>query len=275
VYTFAAARGINALVSVIQGTAIAVSPAGVGLTLSIGEALDPVNDLIERFSWVMLVSTVSLGLQRVAIEITTGLALQWLLTAALLGLALSIWWRRLGAFDIRRSAWRLLVLALVMRFFIPAYALASEGIYQRFLADRYQAATQSLDMLRQDLKSTAAVVARESESSEPQGYLDGMRRLLQDTRELMDIQRQIERLKAKMTRLTDYTVSLIVVFSLQTILLPLLMLWMVGRCLPSILPLVRPAPGPAPIPSPASRPETGEQAKPLEINSQSLYKQDR
>jgi hypothetical protein len=90
-YTFAAARDINALVSMIQGTAIAVSPAGVGLTLSIGEALDPVNDLIERFSWIMLVSTVSLGLQWVAIEIATGLALQWLLTAALLGLALSLW----------------------------------------------------------------------------------------------------------------------------------------------------------------------------------------
>jgi hypothetical protein len=85
-------------------------------------------------------------------------------------------------------------------------------------------------------------MARESESSEPQGYLDGMRRLLRDTRDLMDIQRPIDHLKAKLTRLTDYTVSLIVIFSLQTILLPLFMLWMVGRCLPSIPPLVRPPP---------------------------------
>ena len=36
-YTFAAVRGINALISMIQGTALAVSPAGVGVSLSVGE----------------------------------------------------------------------------------------------------------------------------------------------------------------------------------------------------------------------------------------------
>lgn len=275
VYTFAAARAINALVSIIQGTAIAVSPAGVGLTVSIGEVLDPANDLIERFSWIMLVSTVSLGLQRVVMEISNGLVLQWLLTAALLCLALSLWWRTLGAFDIRRSAWRLLMLALLIRFFIPVYAFTSEGIYQDFLSDRYREASQSLDMLQQDLKSTAVVVTRESESSEPRGYLDEMRGLLKDTRDLMNMRQHIDRLKAKLTHLTEYTVTLIVVFSLQTILLPLLMLWMVSRFLRSASRLVWPSAGALPVPSPASRPESGETLKLPEINSQSIYKQDR
>ena len=40
-------------------------PAGVGVTLSIGELLDPFNDMVERFSWVMLLTSVSLGIQKI------------------------------------------------------------------------------------------------------------------------------------------------------------------------------------------------------------------
>ncbi len=226
VYTFAAARGINALVSVIQGTAIAVSPAGVGVTLGVGEVLDPINDLIERFSWIMLVSSTSLGIQRVLLEMSDWIAIQGLLTVGLLVLAVSVWCRALGSVDLRRLARRLLIIALLIRFFIPAYALASEAIYARFLAPRYEKAAQSMDTLRQDLKTAAKVVARENDTHPSPGYLSDMRLFLQETRDFMDIRKQIDHLKNKSSRLTEYTISLIVVFCLQTILLPLAMLWL-------------------------------------------------
>ena len=40
-----------------------MQPVGVGVTLTIGEVLDPLNDLVERFAWLALVASVSLGLQ--------------------------------------------------------------------------------------------------------------------------------------------------------------------------------------------------------------------
>ena len=46
--TFALARTINGVISVVQGTEVALQPAGVGVTLTPGEILDPVNDLVER-----------------------------------------------------------------------------------------------------------------------------------------------------------------------------------------------------------------------------------
>ncbi len=226
VYTFAAARGINALVSVIQGTVIAVSPAGVGVTLGVGEVLDPINDLIERFSWIMLVSSTSLGIQRVVLEMSDWIAIQGLLTVALLAMALSVWCRALGRVDFRRLAGRLLIIGLLIRFFIPAYALASEAIYTRFLAPHYEKAAQSMDTLRQDLKTAAKAVARENDPNPSQGYLSDMRLFLQETRDFMDIRRHIDHLKTKSARLAEYTISLIVVFGLQTILLPLTMLWL-------------------------------------------------
>jgi hypothetical protein len=49
---FATARGINALVSMAQSTTVEVGFIVSG-SVSIGEILDPLNDLIERFSFIM------------------------------------------------------------------------------------------------------------------------------------------------------------------------------------------------------------------------------
>ena len=67
--SFATARGLNAAISVLQGTNIAVEPAGIGVTLAPGEVLDPLNDLIESFSNLMLIASVSFGIQHVLISI--------------------------------------------------------------------------------------------------------------------------------------------------------------------------------------------------------------
>ena len=56
---YATARGINALVSVLQGTEM----NALLITFAIGELLDPVNDLIERFSGVMMLAIGSLAMQ--------------------------------------------------------------------------------------------------------------------------------------------------------------------------------------------------------------------
>ena len=70
--------------SVIQDTEIAFSPAGVGVTLAVGEILDPINDLIERFSFVMLVSTASLGIQKILLEVGIWFGFRLLLTFSML-----------------------------------------------------------------------------------------------------------------------------------------------------------------------------------------------
>ena len=47
--TFAVARTLNGVISVAQGTEIALEPGGVGVMLTPGQILDPINDLVERF----------------------------------------------------------------------------------------------------------------------------------------------------------------------------------------------------------------------------------
>jgi hypothetical protein len=228
-YTFAVARGINAVVSAIQGTQIALSPAGIGLTLSVGEILDPVNDLVERFSWIMLASTTSLGLQRVLMDLGSWLGLQWLLTAGMLLFAVSGWRSSWGGRDIRSWAWRACLLALLLRFFIPLCAFISDGIYRRVLESRYTEATQSMDEFSRDIKETARWATPEASEEPASGHLDQMRRIMRDTQGIIDIRSKIEALKDRLNHMTEHTVNLIVIFLFQTIMIPLLILWLLMK----------------------------------------------
>ena len=68
VASFATARALNAVISVVQGTELSVQPLGVGVTLAPGQMLDPLNDLVERFSDLMLMASVAFGVQLLLIE---------------------------------------------------------------------------------------------------------------------------------------------------------------------------------------------------------------
>jgi len=58
VVIFGSAKALNAVISLAQGTELDLP----FVTVAIGEVLDPINDLIEQFSFVMLASMVSLGI---------------------------------------------------------------------------------------------------------------------------------------------------------------------------------------------------------------------
>lgn len=228
-YTFAIVRGLNGMISMIQGTEVAVSPAGIGLTLSVGEVLDPINDLAERFSWIMLVSTTSLGVQRILMEMGDWLGLRILLTAAMLLLAVSVWKRCWGFLDLRSIAIRLVMLSLTARLFIPAVALVSETIYDRFLNSHYLEATETLTRISDDLQEVVPTVQEKLDRPGSESTLQELRRWLAETKNLLDIRAKIERLGTKLQRFTEDTVRLMVVFIFQTIIIPLIMLWVLAK----------------------------------------------
>ena len=83
--TYAVARSLNAVISVAQGTELAVQPVGIGVSLSVGQILDPLNDLIERFSWLVLLALASLGSQLLMMELFAHVWMNVALTLAGLG----------------------------------------------------------------------------------------------------------------------------------------------------------------------------------------------
>ncbi|MDH3672948.1 MAG: hypothetical protein OES46_17615 [Gammaproteobacteria bacterium] len=229
--TFAVVRGINAIVSVVQGTEIAIEPAGVGVILTPGEVFDPVNDLIERFSWIMLAASTSLGAQKVLISIGTASVVQAVLLMAVATLLVVIWrpgWFKGGWRDL---ALRVAMLVLFVRFAVPVMVLANDAVYEAFLADRYQASYAALEQTRDEIEALQEAEKGDADSNENSGMLGRLERWYDRASENFDVDARIAQYKDRFARASEHIIHLIVVFLLQTVVFPLLFLWLGIRLL--------------------------------------------
>lgn len=238
--TFALARTLNGLISVVQGTELALQPAGVGVTLTPGEILDPVNDLVERFSWIMLGATISLGIQQVLLDVG-----QWWgvrLLVALLGLAWLIVRLRQrssagGKTDsTERILLRALVIVLFLRFAVPVAMIANEALYDLFLESRYVESAQVIESAGEQLEQTVerAEQGGQAEGEEP-GFLESLGRSLSGTREALDFSERLDRISARAAEVIQHLIQLSVVFVLQTGILPILFLWIFLQLIKRVL----------------------------------------
>ena len=147
----AATRGLDSAISLAQSSEVSFS-FGPGGSLGIGQALDPVNDLVEQYGSLLLTSTTALGTQRVAMQI--GRALGWWLfvpsLAAIVGSSL------VGGRS-RRSlmGWgtRLFGLALFARLAIPTTAWIDSVVAEQFLESGYQQAAAAVTATTAEIES--------------------------------------------------------------------------------------------------------------------------
>ena len=224
--TFAAARTLNGVVSLAQGTEVALEPGGVGINLGVGQILDPINDLVEQFSGVMLVATSSLGLQNVLVDIT-----QWWGFTALVGIAgiavvAALWWPGLADRRWVSMATRALLFALVLRFIVPALIIGTNLVAIHFLASEQAAATAALEATSQKIEDLNA--ESDLDTTDPDAsLLDRLGSTLRETMRSMDIEGRLEKLKAAAANATEHIIHLIVLFALQTIILPIAIVWLI------------------------------------------------
>lgn len=222
VVTFAIARTLNGVISMAQETEFAFEPAGIGVTIMPGELLDPINDLIERFSWVMLASTASIGIQGVLLRMSEwwGVGLTLVITAGLL--LFSIWSPDAPEWS-RRVAYRALLAALFLRFAVPVLLIATSLVSDTFLRAQAEQATaalqQSSDEIRDELPQ-AQVEAKELSIGEK------LSALVSKPLDAIDIRARIERVRVRVSSAIEHIIDLIVAFTLETILIPLVFLWL-------------------------------------------------
>ena len=221
--TYAAARALNAVISVAQGTEVALEPGGVGVVLAPGQALDPVNDLVEQFSSLMLMASVSFGLQRALLGVGGHVAVSTALSIA--AAAWAAWhWRR------RRPAplWlaRLLLVLLLARFAVPLAALGSDAVFRVFLARDYAVAQGAIGLSAERIDAAGAASALpQAAPPADAGAVERLRRWWAQAPGPADVGRRLDELKRLAADTADHVVMLIVVFLLQTLVLPVLTLW--------------------------------------------------
>lgn len=226
--TFAAARTLDGAISLVQGTEIALQPAGMGVTISAGELLDPVNDLVEQFSSLMLIATTSLGLQNMLLRVS-----QWWVLGVLLGLltvarTTVLWYPRAVDEPVRRLIAGAFVVALIVRFALPLYALGAGLFFEHFLAPTQAEAVGAVEQTSGDIRELERL-GEEGQFDVDATWRERVSAWFAETVQGLDVRQRIEAFRERLAAVTEHVMQLVVVFTLQTIALPLAFLWMLPR----------------------------------------------
>ncbi len=225
--TFATARALNAVISVVKGTEVAVEPVGVGVVFTPGQVLDPLDDLVEQFSSLMLAASVAFGVEIALIRIGG----HWAVSAALTALVLG--WAAWTAMRGRAPPWlsRLFFGLLIVRFAVPVAILGSDAAFQVFLAKGYEEDRAKIELSSGQIDKLATPL-RESKPEAPTDGSAGLfsfprqaEALREWLRQNTDVRKRLEELKEAASAAVNHVVNLIVVFVLQTLVMPLLIVW--------------------------------------------------
>ncbi len=199
VYSFALAKGLNAVISVLQSSEINVSFI-VGATVGLGEILDPLNDMIERFSWVMLASSVSIGIQHLLLMLGKTVFLNVALVSALAVSFSLLWVKKLHSSKVFMVAIKIVVLLVVLRFGAVVFVYANEAFYNNLYSENYKSATKFISSYKSDLE-----------------------KLQQDKDKL---ETYWEKFENKMEVFSKKVVRLMTMFVVMTMIFPLVYLWL-------------------------------------------------
>jgi hypothetical protein len=237
---FAAARAFNAAISVIQD--IEITP--VLVSIPIGQILDPANDLIERFSLVMLISTVSLGMQLILMKIGYWLGFKILLTISLGVLLISLWASEEREIKYLKIGLKLIIISIIIRFCIPIAGMATGRIDDLFLEQKTKESIEALKTATTEIENLEIVgedqiekmnVEEEVQGEEEPSMWDKFRGAYNGAKEQMNISKKMAQIKDTVVNTVDYILDLIVVFLLQTIIIPIMVIWVLFRLTQNLL----------------------------------------
>ncbi len=209
---YATARGINALVSVMQGTEV----NAVMLTVAAGEVLDPVNDLIERLSTLFLYALGSLALQKTLLLLFGDRLFNLLLTAVAIFSVFAIVRPRGLLSDV---VLRVFLVTLFLRFALALSALVTGWVDSAFLTERENRQREAMEQFRGEL---AALERAEAEQA-GEGWLQRLRNSVSPS----EVRARLAALESRVDNFAASSMTLAMSLLLKSILLPLGFLYLV------------------------------------------------
>lgn len=226
--SYGVCRVINATVSVIQESNVQLEPAGIGLSLAVGQIVDPINDMVERLSNVLVLSITSLGVQELAYEISITIVPQ-ILAILLLLLSFLVWFTNPRVLKLQRILMSVLVIASIARFCLPISSIANEFIQEQFFEDKIIEANEILTSSTADIDKLEDVTVPKMDGflgtiGSSASYIKEKSVDFKDT-----IQVIMENKGVIVENLLRLTFLYLGIFVIQVLVLPLLIFWFLTR----------------------------------------------
>lgn len=201
--TYATARGINALVSILQSSEI---EAGVGIvsgSMTIGEVLDPLNDMIERFSTVMTWVLASLAAQKVLLLLASHQLFLYLVAVLGVSALLLLHYGRSQAFSI---VFRCFLVVVFVRFALGLAVALNSGVDHLFLDQQLQDNDRQIEQFQSNILRIEAT----AEADDLRDSVIAFWRSL-----------SLDQLNQKISQGIENFINLVAIYLLKTIVFPL------------------------------------------------------
>lgn len=226
--SYGVCRVINATVSVIQESSVQLEPAGIGLSLAVGQVVDPINDMVERLSNVLVMSITSLGVQELAYEISITIVPQ-ILAIILLLLSGFVWCKNTRITKLQKILMSVMVIVTIARFCLPISSMVNAFLQEAFFEDKIIEANEKLTATTAGIENLEDVTVPESDGllgtiGNSASYLKERSLDFKNTiKVLMENKGEIVE---NLLRLTFLYVG---IFIIQVLILPLLVFWLSMR----------------------------------------------
>ncbi len=215
---YAIARALNAAISMLQGIDI----DAFILSISIGELLDPINDLIERFSWIVMMAIASLGIQKVMLSVVVSKGANLLLGAMVISYLASIWFKPLMPY--RNVKYKAVCIFLFIRFSLTMVFLCNYALDYYYFNEQKSAAQATL-IETHDVVENSSLLAN-SDINASDSFLGKVKKTYSETKEnIDDMKRKVTDITGSVENSISSLLDLIVFYILQTVLLPVAFLF--------------------------------------------------
>ena len=203
--TYATARGINALVSLMQSSEV---EAGIGIvsgSITIGELLDPLNDMIERFSTVMTWVLASLAGQKLLLLLASHQLFLYLVAVLGISALLLLFYGQARA---QNLVFRAFLVVVFIRFALGLAVALNSGVDYLFLDEQLRSNDAGIDKFQSNIigvepaRDFDAGSVRDSAISFWQGL-------------------SLEELERKISDGIENFINLVAIYLLKTIVFPL------------------------------------------------------
>lgn len=226
--TYSVCRVVNASVSVIKESQVQIEPAGLGVSLAAGQALDPLDDMTERASDILVTAIVSLGIQKIAYELSVEFA-PVLIAFFLIAFVMATILKSVRVKTIREIILKAIVLIAVVRLCLPISSIISTYLNGNYFSPEITKAKDELAM-----SSPVMDELKDMRMPEIDGVLgtvkNGFNFVGEKTSDLkMALKEMIQNMENMISNLLKLSYLYVALFVIQVVLLPIGIFWLLLR----------------------------------------------
>jgi len=226
--TYSVCRVVNASVSVIKESQVQIEPAGLGVSLAAGQVLDPLDDMTERASDILVTAIVSLGIQKIAYELSVAFA-PVLMAVFLIAFVMLTFLKSIRAKIIRELLLKSIFLIAAGRLCLPTAAIISTYLNENYFSPEITNVKDELAM-----SSPAMESLKDMRMPEIDGVLgtvkNGFNFVGEKTSDLKTaLKEMIQNMENMISNLLKLSYLYVALFVIQVVLLPVGIFWLLLR----------------------------------------------